>query len=50
MADLGSSGGPVALSVLTALVSLGGASFGVGTLGLVAAGVFWRWLPRRAQA
>ncbi len=50
MADLGASGGPVALSMLTALVSLGGASFGVGTLGLVAAGVFWRWLPRRAQA
>lgn len=50
MADLGSSGGPVALSVLTALASLGGASFGVGTLGLVAAGVFWRWLPRHARA
>ncbi len=50
MADLGSSGGPVALSVLTALASLGGASFGVGTLGLVAAGVFWRWLPRRERA
>lgn len=48
MADLGSSGGPVALSALTALVSLGGASFGVGALGLVAAGVFWRWLPRSA--
>lgn len=50
MADLGSSGGPLALSVLTALASLGGASFGVGTLGLVAAGVFWRWMPRRARA
>ncbi len=49
MADLGSSGGPVALSALTALVSLGGAAFGVGTLGLVAAGVFWRWLPRSAR-
>lgn len=49
MADLGASGGPVALSALTALLSLGGASFGVGTLGLVAAGVFWRWLPRRAS-
>ena len=48
MAALGSSGGPVALSALTALVSLGGASFGVGALGLVAAGVFWRWLPRSA--
>ncbi|WP_144630931.1 MFS transporter [Bordetella genomosp. 13] len=49
MADLGSSGGPVALSGLTALMSLGAASFGVGTLGLIAAAVFWRWLPRRTQ-
>lgn len=49
MSDLGASGGPVALSVLTAMVSLGGASFGVGTLGLVAAGVFWKWLPRRVR-
>jgi len=49
MADLGTSGGPVALSAMTALWSLGAASFGVGTLGLVAAVVFWRWLPRRVD-
>ncbi|WP_459615380.1 MFS transporter [Bordetella sp. 2513F-2] len=49
MSDLGSSGGPVLLSALTALCSLGAAAFGVGTLGLVAAGVFWRWLPRRVR-
>lgn len=48
MADLGTSGGPVALSGLTAMLSLGAASFGVGALGLIAAAVFWRWLPRRA--
>ncbi|SAI30284.1 transporter [Bordetella ansorpii] len=47
MADLGTSGGPVALSGLTAVASLGAASFGVGALGLIAAAVFWRWLPRR---
>ncbi|SAI69292.1 transporter [Bordetella ansorpii] len=49
MADLGTSGGPVALSGLTAMASLGAASFGVGTLGLIAAAVFWRWLPRRVS-
>lgn len=48
MADLGSSGGPLALAGLTALFSLGTAAAGVGALGLVAAGVFWRWLPRKA--
>ncbi|ARP93910.1 MFS transporter [Bordetella genomosp. 13] len=47
MADLGTSGGPVALSALTAMMSLGAASFGVGALGMAAAAVFWRWLPRR---
>jgi len=50
MADLGTSGGPVLLSAITAVLSLGAASFGVGTLGLVAAAVFWRWLPRRVAA
>ncbi len=49
MADLGTSGGPGALSGLTAMASLGAASFGVGTLGLIAAAVFWRWLPRRVS-
>jgi len=50
MSDLGTSGGPVLLSAITALLSLGAASFGIGTLGLVAAAVFWRWLPRRITA
>lgn len=50
MSDLGTSGGPVLLSAITALLSLGAASFGIGTLGLVAAAVFWRWLPRRVTA
>lgn len=47
MADIGSCGGPVLLSALTAALSLGTASFFTGTLGLVAAGVFWRWVPRK---
>lgn len=49
MSDLGTSGGPVLLSGLTALASLGMGSFGVGLLGLVAAAVFWKWLPARSH-
>jgi len=49
MADLGTSGGPVVLSGLAALISLGAGSVGVGLLGLIAASVFWRWLPPGAH-
>ncbi|EWM46262.1 major Facilitator Superfamily protein [Bordetella holmesii 70147] len=46
MADLGSSLGPVLLSALTALVSLAAGVAAMGALGLAAAAVFWRRLPR----
>jgi MFS family permease len=45
IADVGACGGPVMLSSVTALASLGAAAFGVGMLGIVAAAVFARWLP-----
>ena len=46
VSDLGSSLGPVVLSAITALVSLAAAVAAMGTFGLAAAAVFWRWLPR----
>ncbi|OZI24724.1 MFS transporter [Bordetella genomosp. 7] len=46
VADLGSSLGPVILSAVAALVSLGAAVAAMGMLGLAGAAVFWRWLPR----
>ncbi len=48
MSDLGSSGGPALLAALTALVSLAAGITVIGSLGLVAAVVFWRWVPRGA--
>lgn len=49
LADLGTSGGPLLLSAITALASLGIAISTTGLLGLVAAGVFWRWIPRKVD-
>src|SRR5690606_29592817 len=46
VADLGSSLGPVVLSVITGLASLALAVGTLGAFGLGAAAVFWRWLPR----
>lgn len=46
LVDLGSSGGPLLLSTLAALVSLAAGISTIGALGLVAAVVFWRVLPR----
>lgn len=48
LSDLGSVGGPAALSVLTAATSLAGAIAAAGGLGLLAALVMWRSVPRRA--
>jgi MFS family permease len=42
LTDIGSCGGPVLLSLLTAAASLGVASFGIGLIGLIAAATFWR--------
>ncbi|MGB6008803.1 MFS transporter [Castellaniella sp.] len=44
--DLGGSGGPLLLSGLTAVASLATGIMTIGGIGLVAAWMFWRWLPR----
>jgi len=49
LADVGSSGGPLLLSLLTATASLGVAIAAIGALGWIAAAVFWKWLPRPAR-
>lgn len=46
MCDVGGSGGPLLLSAITAVVSLGAGVAFVGGMGFAAAWVFWRWLPR----
>lgn len=45
-ADVGGATAPLAISGLTALVSLSFATGVVGVLGLVGAGILWRYLPR----
>jgi MFS family permease len=45
IADVGTCAGPFLLSGLTALTSLGIGIAVTGTFGMVAAGIFWRWLP-----
>lgn len=45
-ADVGGATAPLAISGLTALVSLSFASGAVGILGLLGAGILWRYLPR----
>jgi MFS family permease len=44
--DTGGAAAPLAISGLTALVSLSFASGVMGVLGLVGAGILWRYLPR----
>ncbi|WP_442951984.1 MFS transporter [Orrella sp. JC864] len=50
MSDVGTSGGPLLLSAVSALASLAAGAMVIGALGLVAAGVFWRWVPRGRRA
>jgi MFS family permease len=45
LADVGASSGPVLLAAITALSSLAAGMVTIGGLGLVAALVFWRWIP-----
>ena len=45
LSDIGASGGPVLLSAIAALTSLAAGVMVIGSLGLVAALVFWRWIP-----
>lgn len=47
MSDLGGSGGPALLAAVTAMVSLAAGITVIGTLGLVAAAIFCRFLPAR---
>lgn len=47
IADLGTGGGPLLLSAITAALSLSAGIVFIGALGFVAAAMFWRWLPRR---
>ncbi len=49
LADIGGSGGPLILSAVTALVSLGAGVATIGGMGFAAAWVFWRWLPRPTE-
>lgn len=50
LADVGNSGGPVLLSGLTAVASLGIGIASIGLLGFAAAGMFWYWLPHTIPA
>ena len=45
LSDIGASGGPVLLSAVTAAASLAVGMTTVGALGIIAAVVFWRWIP-----
>lgn len=49
IADLGTGGGPLLLSGITAAISLSTGIISIGALGFLAAAMFWRWLPRRLQ-
>lgn len=50
IADLGASGGPLLMSAIAAILSLGAGIAAIGGLGFVAAAVFWKWLPRTNPA
>lgn len=50
ISDGGGGAGPLLLSGLTAAVSLAGGIVAIGSLGFVAAWMFWRWLPREVKA
>ncbi|RTZ40642.1 MFS transporter [Candidimonas sp. SYP-B2681] len=50
IADVGTCAGPFLLSGLTALTSLGIGIAMTGTFGIVAAAIFWRWLPHTRPA
>lgn len=48
--DCGAGGGPLLLSGVMAISTLGLGIAVVSSLGFVAAAVFWRWLPRRVTS
>ncbi len=47
MADFGGGSGPLLLSAITGLVSLAASVLTIGSMGFIAAYMFWRWLPHR---
>jgi hypothetical protein len=47
-ADFGSAAAPLAVAGITAVVSLSVASGVMGVVGLIGAGVLWRYIPRYA--
>lgn len=50
LSDLGAVGGPALLSGVTAAVALGPAIAATGVVGLVAAGVLWKYVPAKPGA
>jgi MFS family permease len=46
MQDAGTMGGPMLVSLVTTAASLSAGIVAVGLVGFVAAGLFWRWIPR----
>lgn len=50
ISDIGASGAPILLSIITAAASLAVASVAAGFMGFMAAGIFLRWLPRAGQS
>ncbi len=50
LADVGACSGPLLLSTTTAMLSLSAGIGLIGLLGLLATGVFWRWVPRPPPA
>lgn len=47
--DCGAGGGPLLLSGIMAVLSLGAGIVAIGSMGFIAAALFWRWLPRRVE-
>jgi len=47
--DTGAGGGPLLLSGIMAVLSLSAGIVLIGSMGFVAAAMFWRWLPRQIR-
>lgn len=47
--DMGGGSGPLLISGITAIMTLAAGIFSIASLGIVAAYMFWRWLPRKVN-
>jgi len=47
--DFGAGGGPLLLSGILAVLSLAAGILAIGSMGFIAAAMYWRWLPRRVD-